>query len=420
MKQKFTKILKFTLFILFLLIVAFIAFVLNETKDEIHADLNNVEKKLEDLYNPEEIAGFAVSVFNQDSVFYTNSFGYSDLEKQIPYTNQTQQYIASVSKTTIGIALMKAEELGLLDISDPINKHLPFEVSNPSFPKIDITIEQLATHTSSLDYNEEVVESNYIKETDKEESLESFMTAYFKNERYGKVMFTEDAPGTNWNYSNIGSSLAAFIIERASGLSFSAFTKKHIFQPLALNDTHWFASESDSLLHTKYYEPTENSIKEVKSDGIQMYPSRDLITNIDDLTRYCQAIIAKDSRLLNSNSFNKLLLHRLDASVANQEEDNNGLFFMMDRNQYGITYQLTGMSGGDNCINTMMWFDTYTNLGYIFIGNTGGTQLNRVSHIRIYRTLVSLGDNVLMEGSTTSEKVKYKWHNLYNRVRGLF
>lgn len=420
MKQKFTKILKFTLLTLFFLIVAFIAFVLNETKDEIHADLNNVEKKLEDLCNPEKTAGFAVAVFNQDSVFYTNSFGYSDLEKQIPYTNQTQQYIASVSKTTIGIALMKAEELGLLDIGDPINKHLPFEVTNPSFPKIDITIEQLATHTSSLDYNEEVVESNYIKEADKEESLENFMSAYFKNGTYGKVMFTEDAPGTNWNYSNIGSSLAAFIIERASGLSFSAFTKKHIFQPLALNDTHWFASESDSLLHTKYYEPTEKSIKEVKTGGIQMYPSRDLITNTDDLTRYCQAILVKDARLLKSNSFDKLLAHRLDASVANQEEDNNGLFFMMDRNQYGITYQLTGMSGGDNCINTMMWFDTYTNLGYIFIGNTGGTQLNRVSHIRIYRTLVSLGDNVLMEGSTTSEKVKYKWHNLYNRVRGLF
>ncbi len=60
-----------------------------------------------------------------------NGFGYSDVAEQTPYTIQTQQYIASISKTVIGVALMKAQEMNLLDIDEPINQYLPLEVKNP-------------------------------------------------------------------------------------------------------------------------------------------------------------------------------------------------------------------------------------------------------------------------------------------------
>ena len=94
---------------------------------------------------------------------------------------------------------------------------------------------------------------------------------------------------------------------------------------------------------------------------------------------------------------------------------------MIDRNQYGITYQLTGMNGGDNCINTMLWFDPKTELGYIFIGNTGQAKSNRVSHINIYRSLVSLGDYYTFNQRTSlSRKIALRWHNFYSRISGLF
>lgn len=414
------KSVKIFLLILFIAGFGFIAFILNETKDEVNADLSNIESKLNSFYNEKRMAGFAVSVFNADSIIYAAGIGFSDLKKKIPYIKETQQYMASVSKTTIGIALLKAEELDLLHIKDPINQHLPFKVINPHFPDVEITIEHLATHTSSLDYNENVVESIYIKDDTKEKSLKLFMREYFEDNKYGSVKFTKNAPGLNWNYSNIASSLAAYIIERTSGIPYSDFTKKHIFSPLEMNNTAWFESEIDSTKFTKYYEPIEGSIVRVTTSGVRLYPSRDLISNIEDLSIYCQAIIAKNPKLLKEASFNKLLSPRIDATVTNLSYDNSGLFFMIDRNEYGIMYQLTGMSGGDNCINTMMWFDPITELGYIFIGNTGGSKINSANHILIYRTLVSLGDNILMENSTFGKKAEYKWHNLYNRVRALF
>jgi len=402
------------------LTIAFISFLLYQSTDDINANLDNIEAKLGRYYKPNKMGGFAVSVFNSDSIIYSKAIGYANVEDKIPYTQETQQYIASVSKTSIGIALLKAEELGLLSIDDPINRHLPFELNNPFFPEEQITIQQLATHTSSLDYNEPVVESLYIEEVSKEKSLNAFMIDYFVGSKYGEVKFTDNKPGAHWNYSNIGASLAAYIIERVSSKTYSEFTEEHIFTPLELNNTYWAESESDSLLHTSYYEPADESIVGVETSGIILYPNRDMITDLRDLTKYCQAIISRNPVLLKSSSFDKLLSPQLKGDVTNMEDDNNGLFFFIDRNNYGITYQLTGMDGGDNCITTMMLFDPTTELGYIFMGNTGKSELNRVNHILIYNALVSLGHNYSMNNSDLGGKVDHKCHNLYNRIMAFF
>jgi len=422
MKIRLKRLVIITFLLILLLCTAFILFVLNETKDEINATSATVENELTSLVNTEKIAGFAVSVFNADSIFYMNGFGLADVAEQTPYTIQTQQYIASISKTAIGVALLKAQEMNLLDIDAPINQYLPFEVKNPAYPDIQITLYQLATHTSSLDYNEAVIESLYVSEARKDESLHGFMAAYFQNGEYGNVSFGNYPPGSTWNYSNIGSGLAAYILERQSGMSFSDFTQQNVFDPLGMKNSYWFERQSDSLLHTRYYEPGDKMITEVQTSGVQLYPCRDMITDIRDLTYYCQAIISKDPELLNSSSFNRLLSPSLSSEIVNRDVDNSGLFFMIDRNQYGITYQLTGSNGGDNCMNTMMWFDPKTKMGYIFIGNTGGADLNRGRHIWIYRTLVSLGDHILLSNpeNTTFDNISLKWHNYYNRVAGLF
>jgi len=305
--MRFKKLLKIISLLIFILVFGFISFLLYQTKDDINADLSNIDEKLNRFYNSERMAGFAVSVFNADEIIYSKGFGYSDKENEEPYTKQTQQFIASISKTTIGIALMKAEELNLLNIDKPINNYLPFNIYNPNFPDDEITLKQLATHTSSLDYNELVVESLYTNEPDLNHSLETFMTNYFQYGKYGKIPFTKTKPGSNWNYSNIASALAAFIIERTSGVPFSEFTQTHIFDPIQLRNTYWSLLESDSVLHTSYYEAGDDSIFKVETSGIFLYPCRDIITNIEDLTTYCQAIISKNPNLLNQASFEKLL-----------------------------------------------------------------------------------------------------------------
>ena len=422
MNQKSKKRIKITLVSLIILSIAFISFTLFETKDDINATFSNIDQKLQELQRTDRNAGFSVSVFTKDSVLFKKGYGFSDVKNEILYTDTTRQYIASISKTTIGVSLLKAQELGLLHIENDINDYLPFKISNPNFPNEKITLKQLATHTSSLDYNENVVESLYITENEKNKSLKGFIHDYFEKGVYGEITYMENKPGAIFNYSNIGAGLAAYIIEITSKMSYAEFSQKYIFNPLELKNTSWFLTSKDTIGIATYYELENKKLKEVKADGVILYPARDLITNINDLTTYCQAIMSTSSKLLTEESYAILLNPQLDHTTENDVIDNSGLFWMIDRNQYGVTYQLTGMNGGDNMISTKMWFDPKTELGYIFVGNTGVTEQNRINHIWLFKTLVSLGDHYMMTNPKNSflDKISYKWHNLYNRVRAIF
>lgn len=421
-RVKVFKIIKRTLSVLFGLTIAAILFIFNESKDQINAYPSNIEDKLASFYNPETMGGFAVSLFNSEQVLFQKSLGFSDLKNQIPYNLNTKQRIASISKITIGVALLKAHELGLLDINDPINKYLPFKVENPRYPKSQITLKQLATHSSSLDYNEAVVESLYLHDSIKAPSIKKTIEDYFQKGLYGEVSYLDSKPGETWSYSNLASGLAAYIIEVQSKTTFDTFTQNHIFNPLGLRDTEWSQAVQTAPDYANYYEWQEGKLSKAQSKGVSLYPCRDLITNIKDLTKFTQAIMNHDPKLLNQSSYQILLNSQLDDSISNLEIDGQGLFWIIDRNQYGIMYQLTGHAGGDNCINTMLFFDPYTDLGYIFLGNTGYHQKNRSSHISIFRSLVSLGNNIQLEDPKNKgfKQLNLLWHDYSNRLKALF
>ena len=419
MSTNYMKVVKMLTGIVGLLIMTFIGITLFLSKDDIQANFDNIDQLMQSICNENKMAGFNVALFNADSIFYSQSFGYADMEKKRAYTPETIQFVASISKTTIGLALLKAQELGYLSIDDPINKHLPFKVSNPNYPNENITIHQLATHTSSLDYNEAVVESLYISDELKTASLKSFMQHYFENGSYGPVTFSNYKPGTHWNYSNIGAALVAYIIEYSTGFTFDHFTQKYIFNPLEMNQTTWFKNKSDVRMLAKYYTASsKNALERTRENGVMLYPVRDMLTTVGDLTKYCQAIIKRDPILLSSNSFEKMLSPGLAGQVGGREADNHGVFWFIDRNQYGIFYQLTGHNGGDEGINTMMWYNPRTELGYIFIGNTSQTAFNTVHHILAMQSLASLGEHVLRSNPEHSfvEAMAYRWENLSNRV----
>jgi len=95
------------------------------------------------------IKGYGVAIVSKDSTLFAQGYGFSDVQNNIPYTLNTTQNIGSVSKTLIGVALLKAQEMGKLNLNEPINNYLDFEVVNPSFKKEPIRIWHLATHTGT-------------------------------------------------------------------------------------------------------------------------------------------------------------------------------------------------------------------------------------------------------------------------------
>ena len=83
---------------------------------------DSITIELSELSKKNNLVGFGVAIVNKDSILFAKGFGYADKDTKSPYTIQTVQPIASISKTLLGVAVMKAQEMGKLNLNDQILK----------------------------------------------------------------------------------------------------------------------------------------------------------------------------------------------------------------------------------------------------------------------------------------------------------
>ena len=370
-----------------------ITLILNIFVNTIYCQTNDstsikLTEELEKIYAREYINGFSVAIVNQDGILYEKGFGYSNIKTNKKYTNNTVQNIASISKTFIGIALLKAQELGTLNLDDPINKHLPFEVSNPLFPNEQITIRQLATHTSSIKDPSRYEKNGYIlkendngvakvnsnfRSPDEKMALNIFLKNILSKEGkwYKKNNFLKTKPGEIFEYSNVAAGLAALVIEKATNQSFNEFTNEHILTPLGMSNSGWSFTEVDFSKHSKLYKDKET---ELALYQLVNYPDGGLITSSADLGKYLTELIAGNNgngSILNKQSYEELFRPQLTDKNYNErnesaynDEYNMGVFM-------GISAQgQIGHTGGDPGVATHMFFNTETKIGKLLIVNT--------------------------------------------------
>ena len=371
----------------FLLIIS----ILNacSSSKETIATKNDLNTKLQNVLKYKRLTGFSVSAFTKDSVLYQNAFGYENINTKTSYTINTEQHVASISKTTIAVALLKAQELGLFSLDDPINNNLPFKVINPHFENDEITIRQLAMHMSSIKYSEEMTDSRAFENPDL--ALGSFIKAYVEKSGkwYNDDNFHKEKPGTIGDYSNVGASLAAYIIEYKSGIPFSDFIETYIFKPLGLENTS-FNSKPD-ISYYKYLSQDNFEKVEMENRGDGLYPAGRLSTNVVELTKFCQMVMnngrLNDLTILKPESVQEMLNASKLKKSLDDDINRQAIFWSTMKSPLGIPKEMIGHNGGDYGVYTMMFFDQKTGIGYILLSNTGLTEGNHMSMVGIYKSL---------------------------------
>jgi len=359
----------------------------NQQKDSLTLEIKDASKNV--VFN-----GFAVSIVNDKGTLYQRGFGFADIENQKKYTDSTIQNIGSISKTFVGLALLKAQELGKLKLDDPINKYLPFKVVNPNFPSTDITLRHLATHTSSITDNDFYLTKNYfLKENqdlkglnlvfeetqvfnpkDSVVSMEIFLKNLLveKGKWNTKETYTKNKPGDIYEYSNIGTTLAAFVLEKATGETFDKFTTEYILRPLKMNASGWHFEDINFANYSKLY---ENPKTVLPFYGMVSYPDGNFITSMNDLSLYLSELIKGyngNGTILSKESFKEYFKPQLGANNFIDRNDKNpfsesynvGIFI-----GFGYTGYI-GHTGGDPGVGSMMFFDPKNNIGRILIINT--------------------------------------------------
>ena len=87
--------------------------------------LAGIEPALKKLVDDGKIPGGVAAIARHGKIAYTTSFGYRDIAKKTPMTDDTIFAIASMTKPITCTAVMTLVEAGKLGLDDPVAKYIP-------------------------------------------------------------------------------------------------------------------------------------------------------------------------------------------------------------------------------------------------------------------------------------------------------
>jgi D-alanyl-D-alanine carboxypeptidase len=240
---------------------------------------NGIEEIANKYMDSLGIVGMSVSVIHNNDVKFKKSYGYANLEFEVPMTNSSVYRIWSVSKQFCAVSILKLEAAGKLSLSDPISKYLD---SLPSTWK-NITIEQLLNQTGGIkDYLNDFEEGKKLNSTPFEIVRDSTAVLKF-------------SPGEDWSYTNTGYWVLARIVESVSGLKYQDYLKREYFTTLNMTNTQkmdYFSIIRNRVNGYRNVKGTPNNSTRYLDENHLADGDADLVATLDDLNKWVLALFS--------------------------------------------------------------------------------------------------------------------------------
>lgn len=214
-----------------------------------------VEASLDEIINS-GAPGVALAVISENEAWSTSK-GLAKIETSSPMQTCHLQYLQSISKTYMAVAVLKLYEENKINLDSPFVKYLPEKHSKPITRANQITVRMLLNHTSGIpEYN---FAPSYVSE------LLQHPDQFFSPEEYleyidGKPLDFE--PGSKYSYRNTNYLLLALMVDAIMG-DHARYISEVIFKPLNLINTFYRSSENYLT-----YPMLVNSYWDRHSDGI--------------------------------------------------------------------------------------------------------------------------------------------------------
>ncbi len=193
--------------------------------EPLSSDPEELAEQLLSAYDGPDSPGAAVRVWRSGETLFSRTYGMADLTHGIPFEANTPTNIGSTSKQFTGFAVMLLVERGELSLEDDVREYVP---ELPDFGE-PVQVRHLLAHASGyreiynlltmagrrLDRGDHISRAEIIRVVQNQPAL-------------------QNRPGAEWNYNNTAYGLAALVVERISGKSFTEFLEENVFGPLAM------------------------------------------------------------------------------------------------------------------------------------------------------------------------------------------
>ena len=202
-----------------------------------------IAKRIEE----KKLPGVSVCLRGRDGIIFQKGYGYGDPEHRLAVDENTIYGIASMSKSTVTLALCILQTEGKFSFEDPVVKYFP-EFRVPGNPVDDVCVKHLAMHTAGIPPME-TLEWSIVCNTDYPEVPEYARvmreTAPNSMSTIGEIIDyiahcpykTLGAPGEIMSYSNEDYAILSYIVDIAAGVPLEQFLNERVFGPIGMTRT---------------------------------------------------------------------------------------------------------------------------------------------------------------------------------------
>jgi CubicO group peptidase (beta-lactamase class C family) len=347
--------------------------------------LSRIDKLMEDYVKAGYMPGAVGLIIRDGKIVYHKAFGVSDMQNNTALKKDDIFRIASQSKAITATAVMMLWEEGKFLLDEPVSKYIPefksppilksFNMADSSYTtepsKGEITIRQLLTHTSGIDYagiGSPEFKAIYAKAKVVSGIGNHSGTIGDKIKILGKLPIKHQ-PGEKWTYG-LNHDVLGYLIEIWSGMTFDQFLRTRIFDPLAMNDTYFYLPKEKQSRLVALHDDKNGKVAKVKTnvyDNVDpTYPSlagtyfsggAGLSSTIEDYAKFLQMYLNKGQfnnvRLLSRKTVELILTDQLP-DLPNEY----GLAFGLEtaKNDSRLVFSEGTFSWG-GAFNTQYWAD---------------------------------------------------------------
>jgi CubicO group peptidase (beta-lactamase class C family) len=225
-----------------------------------------------------EQPGVSIGLVYDQELIWAKSYGYADLVNKTTATPSTAYRIASLSKVFTATAILQLRDTGLLQLDDPVAKHLDwFRLQDKHPDSSVITIRHLLTHTSGLPRELDALYWDEMDFPDRE--------AFVKMLQEASTILPRE---TKFKYSNVAFGVLGLLVEAVSEQNYSDYVTENIFAPLGMTASRVLPPKDMPALATgyKYRKPGKPRIEEPFTDLAAMVSAGNLASTVEDLAKF--------------------------------------------------------------------------------------------------------------------------------------
>lgn len=351
------------------------------------------------------LVGASSLVFKDGKIVEKLNYGFSSLEKHKKVNNNTVFRIASVSKIMVALCIMKLYEEGKLDLTKDISEYLGFNVRNPKYPDVVITLKMIMTQTSSItdgfekDVNSDVDSGyNLINGTNEECTLRDLLDPDGK--RFVKETFSNYRPATHFEYSNFGCGILACIVEKITGEYFTDYVKKIVFKPLKIDASFAVTDiKTKNIASTYLYRDGENKLcrsREMFINNVYKKfplgenfrgPAGGLFISTNGLMKIMKALLRGGKPILKTATLDKMM----QMAWAGKRQPNDSYVakgLQLEIVDYFNNRRLYGHFGDAYGVKSYFLFNREEQIGMVYITNGGNYKYQECGYCDIHEQLI--------------------------------